>query len=306
MKHLRFSSNILSVTVLALAFASLAHAQSTRTWVSGVGSDMNPCSRTAPCKTFAGALTQTTAGGEIDCIDPGDFGNGSMLNITQAVTIDCGGTFGSIFLTPAGAPVININAGSNDVVTLRNLSITGGLGGIHYAAAKAVHVEHVRVSAPGGGCIELVASAAALLTVDDATLSDCPGGILAGTNSGTAVANISNARITNTTSGIQADNGSRVTIRDSVIYFNTFGIQQTNLLGSNLGSTVTVVNSTLGYSGTAALQSRSGQFILAFGNTFVNDVLAFNPNGGSIFTGADNNNSGSTPGTANGGTVPKI
>ena len=54
-----------------LAIASLpttsAHAQATRTWVSGVGDDANPCSRTAPCKTFAGAISKTATGGEINC-----------------------------------------------------------------------------------------------------------------------------------------------------------------------------------------------------------------------------------------------
>src|SRR5947199_7476931 len=81
-----------------------AHAQATRTWVSGVGDDANPCSRTAPCKTFPGAISKTAVGGEIDCLDPGGFGT---LSITKSITIDCTGTFGSILAS--GVNGININ-----------------------------------------------------------------------------------------------------------------------------------------------------------------------------------------------------
>src|SRR6516164_10584520 len=72
-----------------------AQAQASRTWVSGVGDDANPCSRVAPCKTFAGAISKTAPGGEIDCLDPGGFG---AVTITKAVTIDCSGAFGSVLV----------------------------------------------------------------------------------------------------------------------------------------------------------------------------------------------------------------
>src|SRR5215470_9453775 len=90
-----------------------AHAQATRTWVSGVGDDANPCSRTAACKTFAGAITKTAAGGEINCLDPGGFGG---VTITKAITIDCTGTHGSILV--AGTNGIIVNAGDNDKVVI--------------------------------------------------------------------------------------------------------------------------------------------------------------------------------------------
>ena len=303
MKKLRYNSRLTAVVVLMSAFTVLVSGQSTRTWVSGVGNDANPCSRTAPCKTFADAVSKTAPGGEVNCLDAGDFGT---LVITHAITIDCGGAVGSIF---SSLDAIDIDAGASDVVTIRNLSISSAgafSSGIAYNTGRAVHVENVRISGPGI-CINGGASAASLLTVDNVTLSDCGIGIAAGTSNGTAVVNINNTRISNSTfSAVLADNGSRITIRDSTIYSNQFGVRQNNGIGANLGSTVTVVNSTLGYNFQAALQSLGGDFILAFGNTFVNDVLAFNPNGGTIFTGADNNNSGSAPGTANGGTVPKI
>src|SRR5580693_2238323 len=77
---------LLGLLLAVLLFAAPASAQATRTWVSGVGDDANPCSRTAPCKTFAGAISKTSAGGEINCLDPGGFG---ALTITQAITISC-------------------------------------------------------------------------------------------------------------------------------------------------------------------------------------------------------------------------
>src|SRR5215471_3029045 len=101
-------------------YSSTAHAQATRTWVSGVGDDVNPCSRTAPCKTFAGAISKTAAGGEINCIDPGGFGT---VTITKSITINCHEVFGSILAS--GTNGINVNALSTDKVVLRNLQING-------------------------------------------------------------------------------------------------------------------------------------------------------------------------------------
>ena len=75
-----------ATALLALFAAAPAQAQATRTWVSGVGDDVNPCSRRAPCKTFAGAISKTAAGGEINCLDPGGFG---AVTVIKSMTIDC-------------------------------------------------------------------------------------------------------------------------------------------------------------------------------------------------------------------------
>src|ERR1044072_7395304 len=86
--------------ILAIALNVLpAHAQATRTWVSGVGDDANPCSRTAPCKTFAGAISKTATGGEINCLDPGGFGG---VTITKTLSIVCNYTEGGILSAGAG------------------------------------------------------------------------------------------------------------------------------------------------------------------------------------------------------------
>jgi hypothetical protein len=109
-----------ALALIALAIPASASAQATRTWVSGVGDDANPCSRTAPCKTFAGAISKTAAGGEINCLDPGGFGG---VTITKSLTIKCQYTEGGVLV--AGTNAIVINAAATDKVTLRGLDING-------------------------------------------------------------------------------------------------------------------------------------------------------------------------------------
>src|SRR5436309_9778910 len=106
MNKFRFTINALAIAIFTFAFASMAQAEATRTWVSGVGDDANPCSRTAPCKTFAGAISKTAANGEIDCLDPGGFGT---VTITKSITID--GTHGAGFggVLAAGTNGVNVN-----------------------------------------------------------------------------------------------------------------------------------------------------------------------------------------------------
>src|SRR6187200_2433123 len=104
----------------------MAQAQATRTWVSGVGDDANPCSRTAPCKTFAGAISKTATNGEINCLDPGGFG---AVTITKSITIDCSVPNGSVLNAGTNGIIINFDAFNvNDLrktVRLRNLSLNG-------------------------------------------------------------------------------------------------------------------------------------------------------------------------------------
>jgi hypothetical protein len=128
-----------------------ASAQASRTWVSGVGDDVNPCSRTAPCKTFAGAISKTAAGGEINCLDPAGYGT---ITITKPMTLSCFYTLGSILAS--GVPGVTINStGVNDRVTLRGLQLQGinqspqvaGTIGIRIIAAKSVSIEDTVVTA---------------------------------------------------------------------------------------------------------------------------------------------------------------
>src|SRR5437868_6459400 len=111
---MRGQLTLLAALLVAALHAGPAWAQATRTWVSGVGDDANPCSRTAPCKTFGGAISKTAAGGEIDALDPGGFG---AVTITKAITIDGGG--GQIASTlVTGTNGIVVAAGASDVVRI--------------------------------------------------------------------------------------------------------------------------------------------------------------------------------------------
>jgi hypothetical protein len=133
----------LALTAALFCLASAAHAQATRTWVSGVGDDANPCSRTAPCKTFAGAISKTAASGEINVLDPGGFG---AVTITKALSIVNDGAIAGVLVS--GTNGIIINAGVNDVVTLRGLDINGlgtGLNGIRFIAGKALRVQNCQI-----------------------------------------------------------------------------------------------------------------------------------------------------------------
>jgi len=150
------------VAIIALGFAAApAHAQATRTWVSGVGDDVNPCSRTAPCKTFAGAISKTAAGGEISCLDPGGFGG---LTIVKTITLNCRGTHGSMLVAGAGANGITVN-GAGVVATLRNISLVGS--GTASAAIKVVNgtvvADQLEITGFETG-IEVAAGATAVLT----------------------------------------------------------------------------------------------------------------------------------------------
>src|SRR5215468_4700454 len=110
--------SVLLAFACAITMAPLsrpANAQATQTWVSGVGDDANPCSRISPCKTFAGAISKTAGGGEIDALDPGGFGS---VTITKSITLNGAGTLASIF-AESGTSAITVNAGPTDVVVLR-------------------------------------------------------------------------------------------------------------------------------------------------------------------------------------------
>jgi hypothetical protein len=117
---------IFAGTLVFALNAAPAHAQATRTWVSGVGDDANPCSRTAPCKTFAGAISKTAAAGEINVLDPGGFG---AVTITKSITIRSDSIEAGVLVAAGNG--INVNAADTDVVMLYGLDFEGLGGGTH-------------------------------------------------------------------------------------------------------------------------------------------------------------------------------
>lgn len=132
---------IAMIAVFAVS-ATPAYAQPTRTWVSGVGDDANPCSRTAPCRTFAGALSKTVASGEINCLDSGGFGG---VTITKAIAIKCAGVVGGVIVAQTNG--ITINAGTTDKVVIEGLDIEGlsSLGGGSFNGINIIQARDVLV-----------------------------------------------------------------------------------------------------------------------------------------------------------------
>jgi hypothetical protein len=144
MRKMKTAVAMVGIVVLG---ATMMYAQATRTWVSGVGDDANPCSRTAPCKTFAGAISKTAPGGEIDALDPGGFG---ALTITKSITLDGGGGQVASVLV-AGTNGIVVAAAATDNVIIRNMRIDGlrgggnanaGLSGIRFISGNDLNVEN--------------------------------------------------------------------------------------------------------------------------------------------------------------------
>src|SRR5437588_5404184 len=167
----RILLSLAAVAAVVSLGAGAAQAQATRTWVSGVGDDANPCSRTAPCKTFAGAISKTAAGGEIDALDPGGFG---AVTITKSITLDGGGGQVASVLV-AGTNGIVVAAQSSDVVILRNLRLDGlrgagnanaGINGIHFISGAALHIDNCFIFGFNNNGIN-VATAGGKVTVDD-------------------------------------------------------------------------------------------------------------------------------------------
>jgi hypothetical protein len=133
----------LSIAALVVGFSTIAHAQATRTWVSGVGDDANPCSRTAPCKTFAGAISKTATGGEINVLDPGGFGG---VTITKAISIISECIEAGVLVSGTNAIIVNPPAGSK--VLLQGLDIEGlgtGLQAVHIISAAKVTVQRCSI-----------------------------------------------------------------------------------------------------------------------------------------------------------------
>ncbi len=227
MSKARFFVNLLALVVLTLGISAIANAQATRTWVSGVGDDANPCSRTAPCKTFAGAISKTAAGGEISALDPAGFG---ALTVTKAITVNGDGTLAGIL--SAGTSAIIVNAGANDVVYIRNISINGagtGLNGIRWIAGKALHVENCNIYGIGnntagnghGIFVNLTATAGGLF-VKDTNIKTCAvSGITVQTSVGFVAGVLDNVRLDGLPTGLVIGNNAFVSVRNSVINLAT-------------------------------------------------------------------------------------
>ncbi len=287
MKQLVFTVRVLVFLVFTFALATLAHGQATRTWVSGVGDDVNPCSRTAPCKTFAGAISKTAEGGEIDALDPGGFG---VVTITKAIILDGGTGSGWASILSAGSTSgINVNVVSgnhvNDaVVILRHLSINGasqglspGSNGINFIKADRLIVENcVLENLSTAGITEASMASQGALWVEDTVFDNTGTGIQLNTSSGFAVAQIEHCRFNGLTDGVNTTVNAAATIRDSYFGFTTGG---TN----------------------GAIRAAAGCQINVENSMVVNNVIGVNVAGGTVRLSNNdffNNSNAITGGTA--------
>jgi hypothetical protein len=243
----RKSSSVVLCLGFVFGFASLAHAQATRTWVSGVGNDADPCSRTAPCKTFAGALSKTAAGGFINVLDPGGFGT---VTITKSLTIDGEGTHAGVLAT-SGINGIIIN-GAGIKVTLRNLTIesptTGGPTppgniGINVLNAAEVHIEKCWIGRFTSHAISFAPSGAGA----EGFIND----VTAVSNGGSAVSVVNNSRVSvnrlnsyTNGEGVFVRGNSIATVRDSTAVGGSvgFGANTSAAAVLNLENSVTTHN----------------------------------------------------------------
>lgn len=311
MSHIRVGFKAVGLLFVLLAGTSFLQAQNTRSWVSGVGDDANACSRTMPCKTFAGAYAKTNAGGEIDAIDAGGFG---VLTITHSITIDGGeGTVAGIL--PNGVPAFTITIGATDQVTLRNISINGNYTGtaspgVKFTGGGYLHIENCVIFnntgsgidfEPTNGATELFVSNTTLR--GNGTSSNTGNALVKPGGSSYAQATFSHVRFERGGFGLRAGDSSYVTVRDSIssgnnhngflvvtvsaiavmnIDHSTSAVNQTNGISSvGPNSTIRISDDTVTDNLGGGLSSSNGGQILSFteGGVGTNNVAGNVGNG---------------------------
>jgi hypothetical protein len=303
----RFSARILLALLVSATLSTAAHAQATRTWVSGVGDDVNPCSRTAPCKTFAGAISKTAAGGEINVLDAGAFG---VVTITKSISIINNGFQAGVL--GAGTNAIIINAAATDNVVLRGLDIEGvttGFNGIRFLQGASLTVQDCTINgfksanAGAGNGIDFEPSGASELYVIDTVIHN-NGSAAAGSGilikpSGTGSAKVvlTNVNVENNNAGVRSDafattGAINVTIKGGSVSGNTnagiiavFGGSQNQVMvdgtvASNNAFGVRADNGTLRFGNMAVtgnatgLSAVNGGVLSSYGNNQVDGNTA--------------------------------
>jgi len=241
MRFLTVCASVLGIAFMVFASAGSANAQATRTWVSGVGDDANPCSRTAPCKTFAGAISKTANGGEIDCLDPGGFGG---VTITKSITIDCGTFPGGILVSGTNAVVVN--AAATDRIILRNLVITGaslnnandGVNGIRFLAGKELLLDRVVIQQFTTAGIDVAQTQSNNLSLRHVVITQTNVGIKTTTTVGAVNGTLEDVQINEMTShGVQAINNTFLSIHNLISARNggDLNVLDSVLHGNNIG-----------------------------------------------------------------------
>jgi hypothetical protein len=264
---------------LLMPFATGAYAQATRTWVSGVGDDVNPCSRTAPCKTFAGAISKTATGGEINVLDSGGFG---AITITKSITIDGAGAHASILAVNVNGVIVN---GPGITVNLRNLSINGANAttgnGIRILQAGAVNIDNVSLLNFGGtgtngrGITIETATSGVRVNVLNSSIANMENhGIHSVPTGGSVQLVVDNVRIANGGgAGIDLRENTAATIsRSALINHRNQAAVRLELTSANATiSTSVLANNAAGITNTAAGGAPS---VFLYGNTITRSTVS--------------------------------
>ena len=280
MKTLRLLCHTTAFALILTLGASLAHAQNFVSWVSGVGSDTNPCDRELPCRTFGGALAKTLAGGVINVLEPGTF---PLVTITNSITIDGGG--GQVAASEAsfGQNAITVNAGANDVVILRNLRFdgfsgtgSGGANGIVCTSVGQLHVENVYISGYQNG-IKVDMGATAEITMRNVTIeNNSQAGIFLQTTGPAIAVTLDNVLIANAEVGVLAGQNAKATVMRSSIV----GMSLTGLSASAAGAEIDVDSTLIAYNDTGISAASFGT-----GNSAASPGLARVSNSSLTFNG---------------------
>jgi hypothetical protein len=288
-KQMRKSISLLAFVVLG---AAMMYGQASRTWVSGVGDDANPCSRTAPCKTWAGAISKTALGGEIDALDPGGFG---AVTITKGITLDGGGGQVASVLV-SGTNGIVVQAGANDVVILRNLRINGinstngggGLNGIRFLSGKDLNVENCYIFGftLNGLDIALNQATQASVHVLNSVFKNNAGVGIRATNAQTPAVQvgIDNTAVILDSIGVESAQHARVVINRSLIQnASTDGVRIDD--ASTTDAQATIDRSDISYNSNGVSTTTAGSFASVGGTKLAfNSGCGLNNAGGSVFT----------------------
>ncbi len=300
------------VASCVLGWAATAAAQATRTWVSGVGDDANPCSRTAPCKTFAGAISKTAAGGEINVLDPGGFG---AVTITKAITIGTDPAFGGILNASTNGVIIN--AAADDAVVLRGLTIQGartGVNGVRFLAGKSLSLQNCYISGAntaspnGAGVLFTPSTGTSTLTMSDSSVfnngtgtSDGGGIILQPSGSGSAQVVLQNVSVYGNTVGLRADASTtsgfvRVAIANSIFSTNVNGGVSALTVGGMGFASVSLENTTTANNG-QGLNANGPNTMIRFGfSSVVGNTLGVQQFNGGVAQSYGNNIIGNVSG----------
>ncbi|RUL73103.1 right-handed parallel beta-helix repeat-containing protein [Dyella choica] len=283
----------LATLVMSFAFATAAHAQATRTWVSGVGDDANPCSRTAPCKTYAGAISKTTANGQISVLDPGGFG---ALTITKGIIIDGDGELASTLVT--GTNGIVIAAGPTDTVILRNLHFSGigsGLDGVLINSAGNVIIDHCTFDGFTSNDIEVSLSNTGYVLVQNSTITGGSQGVVIDGTTGPGPIAVALKDVT-----IQGTVTALHTLRGHIDVTRSMFQNNSSYAAHAEVGTINVESSVFSFNGTA-VQADSPSGSVGISNVdFFNNNVAIGSGGGVVVSAGNNHQvANSTPGAPN-------